>query len=595
MSISTSDLDFEKIKTKLKTYFKQSDEFGDYDFEASGLSNILDVLAYNTHVNGLTANMAINESFLSTAQLRSSVLQHAEALGYYPKSATAPTSYLNVSVTIPGGPGSLVLPEYTEFSADVDEVSYIFRTVNNVSAPNVNDTYTFDVEVKQGEPKARTFVVGSEDDDQVFVIPDENMDTSTVVVKVFDNFTTVNYTPYVNVNDALTINEDSTVYMLREASNGQYELFFGDGNVLGKSPVAGNKVRVEYLSTQGSAANTASDFIGSILSVGGSEYPIVVNSVVEAAGGSEKESISSIKRNAPALHATQKRLVTAQDYQSLIQSTFGQYVDNVIAWGGQDNVPPKFGSVFVSLDFKEGLSEQAQTEVKRIINDQLTSNISIMSIDTEFVDPKFTSLELDVSFNVDPAKTSTTVQSLEVQVKQLVQSYFENNLNTFNTTFRRSNLLARIDDLSSSILNSRIDVKVQQPVEGIVTGVEKDYTVEFPVVLATPDKDEHIVTTTIFTYKGERVLVKNELGSSRLQLFNLRNEVILNNVGSYDSSKGKVTLNALNVEDSSSIKISAKPANQSTVQPLRNYIISLDSSMLNVSSNKESGLNKVIL
>jgi hypothetical protein len=595
MSISTSDLDFEKIKTKLKTYFKQSDEFGDYDFEASGLSNILDVLAYNTHVNGLTANMAINESFLSTAQLRSSVLQHAEALGYYPKSATAPTAYLNVSVTIPGGPGSLVLPEYTEFSADVDEVSYIFRTVNNVSAPNVNDTYTFDVEVKQGEPKARTFVVGSEDDDQVFVIPDENMDTSTVVVKVFDNFTTVNYTPYVNVNDALTINEDSTVYMLREASNGQYELFFGDGNVLGKSPVAGNKVRVEYLSTQGSAANTASDFIGSILSVGGSEYPIVVNSVVEAAGGSEKESISSIKRNAPALHATQKRLVTAQDYQSLIQSTFGQYVDNVIAWGGQDNVPPKFGSVFVSLDFKEGLSEQAQTEVKRIINDQLTSNISIMSIDTEFVDPKFTSLELDVSFNVDPAKTSTTVQSLEVQVKQLVQSYFENNLNTFNTTFRRSNLLARIDDLSSSILNSRIDVKVQQPVEGIVTGVEKDYTVEFPVVLATPDKDEHIVTTTIFTYKGERVLVKNELGSSRLQLFNLRNEVILNNVGSYDSSKGKVTLNALNVEDSSSIKISAKPANQSTVQPLRNYIISLDSSMLNVSSNKESGLNKVIL
>jgi hypothetical protein len=595
MSISTSDLDFEKIKTKLKTYFKQSDEFGDYDFEASGLSNILDVLAYNTHVNGLTANMAINESFLSTAQLRSSVLQHAEALGYYPKSATAATAYLNVSVTIPGGPGSMVLPEYTEFSADVDEVSYIFRTMNNVSAPNVNDTYTFDVEVKQGEPKVRTFVVGSEDDDQVFVIPDENMDTSTVVVKVFDNFTTVNYTPYVNVNDALTINEDSTVYMLREAANGQYELFFGDGNVLGKAPVAGNKIRVEYLSTQGSIANTASEFVGSILSVGGSEYQIVVNSVVEASGGSEKESIASIKRNAPALHATQKRLVTAQDYQSLIGSTFSQYLNDVIAWGGQDNVPPKFGAVFVSLNFKEGLSEEAKTEVQRLIKDQLTSNISIMSIDTEFVDPEYTQLELNVSFNVDPAKTSSTVQALEVQVKQLVESYFENNLNTFNTTFRRSNLLSQIDDLSTAILNSRIDVKVQQSVPDVLVGFEKDYNVNFPIVLATPDKDEHIITTSSFVYKGQRVFIKNELGSNRLQIFNLSNEPILFNVGEYDPNRGRVTINALNIEESTNLKISAKPANQSTIKPLRNYIVTLDSGMLNVSSVKESGMNKVVL
>jgi hypothetical protein len=489
----------------------------------------------------------------------------------------------------------MVLPEYTEFSADVDEVSYIFRTMNNVSAPNVNDTYTFDVEVKQGEPKVRTFVVGSEDDDQVFVIPDENMDTSTVVVKVFDNFTTVNYTPYVNVNDALTINEDSTVYMLREAANGQYELFFGDGNVLGKAPVAGNKIRVEYLSTQGSIANTASEFVGSILSVGGSEYQIVVNSVVEASGGSEKESIASIKRNAPALHATQKRLVTAQDYQSLIGSTFSQYLNDVIAWGGQDNVPPKFGAVFVSLNFKEGLSEEAKTEVQRLIKDQLTSNISIMSIDTEFVDPEYTQLELNVSFNVDPAKTSSTVQALEVQVKQLVESYFENNLNTFNTTFRRSNLLSQIDDLSTAILNSRIDVKVQQSVPDVLVGFEKDYNVNFPIVLATPDKDEHIITTSSFVYKGQRVFIKNELGSNRLQIFNLSNEPILFNVGEYDPNRGRVTINALNIEESTNLKISAKPANQSTIKPLRNYIVTLDSGMLNVSSVKESGMNKVVL
>lgn len=587
MSISTSDLDFDKIKNKLKTYFKQSDEFADYNFEASGLSNILDVLAYNTHINGLTANMAINESFLSTAQLRSSVLQHAEALGYYPKSSTAPTAYLNVTVEAPSGPSRVVMPEYTQFRADVDEISYIFRTVNNVSAPKVDGTYTFDVEVKQGEPKARTFVVGADDDDQVFVIPDENLDSSTVVVKVFDNFNTVNYTPYVNIDKALTVNETSTVYMLREVANGHYELFFGDGNVLGRAPVAGNKIRVEYLSTKGAAANTASTFLGSLLSINGVEYPIIVNSVIEAAGGSGKESTTSIKRNAPALHATQKRLVTAQDYETLIKSTFSQYVDDVVAWGGQDNDPPKYGSVYVSLKFKQGLSDLAQQEVKQIINDQLTSNISIMSIDTEFVDPNESFLELDVHFNIDPSKTSTTAQSLEVNVSQLVQDYFRDNLNTFNTTFRRSRLLSRIDDFSQAILNSRVDVKIQERLEDMIVGIERDYVLNYPVMLASPDKDNHIITTSTFRSNGQLVLIKNELGSNRLQLFNTSNTPILNNIGRYDGATGTVYINALNIEESTLLKVSAIPANPSTISPPRNFIVSLDSNTLNVNGKRE--------
>ena len=587
MSISTSDLDFERIKTKLKTYFKQSDEFADYDFEASGLSNILDVLAYNTHINGLTANMAINESFLSTAQLRSSVLQHAEALGYYPKSSTAPVAYLNVTVTNPGGPDRIVLPELTEFQADVDDISYVFRTVNSVSAPKVDGTYTFDVEVKQGEFKARTFLVGSEDDDQVFVVPDENMDSSTVVVKVFDNFNTANYTPYVNVNQALTIDEDSTVYMLREIANGHYEIFFGDGNVLGKAPVAGNKIRVEYLSTQGAAANTASQFVGSLLSINGTEFPIIVNSVVEASGGSGKESTQSIKKNAPALHATQKRLVTAQDYQSLISSTFSQYLDDVVAWGGQDNDPPKFGTVFVSLNFKSDLTEQAQDEVKRVIKDQLTSNISIMSIDTDFVDPQNTFLELDVNFNIDSSRTSTTTQALLVQVAQLVRQYFSTNLETFNAVFRRSRLLAAIDSLSEAILNSSIDVKMQQRIENVLVGTESDYTTKFPVRLAEPDKDNHVITTTPFMYLGQMVSIRNQLGSNTLQLVGIGEEVILLNVGEYNNVTGAVTINAINIQEPTILKVSAIPANPSTIRPPRNYMISLEESLLSVDGLRE--------
>src|SRR6056300_1679187 len=97
--INSSSLDFDTIKAALKTKLRASSEFADYDFEASGLSNILDVLAYNTHLNGLVANIAINEAFLNSAQLRSSVVSHAEGIGYYPHSKTAAGATVGVTVS----------------------------------------------------------------------------------------------------------------------------------------------------------------------------------------------------------------------------------------------------------------------------------------------------------------------------------------------------------------------------------------------------------------------------------------------------------------------------------------------------------------
>ena len=101
-SIKSTQLDFDTIKASLKEFLKSKSEFADYDFEASGLSNIMDVLAYNTHYNGLLANFAINESFINTAQLRSSLVSHAESIGYVPRSYTSPQAKLNAQLTVTG-------------------------------------------------------------------------------------------------------------------------------------------------------------------------------------------------------------------------------------------------------------------------------------------------------------------------------------------------------------------------------------------------------------------------------------------------------------------------------------------------------------
>ena len=605
MTIQNSELDFFQIKSELKNYLEKQSEFQDYDFNASGLSSILDVLAHNTHINGLTANMAINESFLSSAQLRSSVVSHAETLGYSPKSQTSATAIVNITVSgQPNNLGTLTLPKHTIFNSTINESPYTFINTEECIATHdsITDTYVLrtlsgseNIQLKQGEVKTKSFIVGDTSDNSVYVIPDSRIDTTTMIVKVFDNFNTTTFKVYNNINDVSTITDESRVYIVRETSNGYYEMFFSDGNVLGEAPSANNLIQIEYISSSGADANgglifTSTENINN-------DIPITPVTVSASAGGASRETINSIKLNAPRSYTAQNRLVTANDYTAMISSNYGSYLKDVSAWGGNDNVPPQYGRVYISLVFLDGTSQSVQTQVKNQIRDQLTSNLSIMSIDTEFVDPLETFFEIQTTFNVDPIKNLTTLEALESNVRTLISQYVSDNLGTFGAIFRRSNLLSEIDNLSTAILNSRIDVKVQQRVTPSLN-VEKDYVLNYPCALSTTDKDTHVVTSTVFKNPTHgNVVIKNELGSNRLQMLDLDDVVKIQNIGSYDASKGEVKLNALNISQTGGdgLKISAIPTNQSTISPLRNYVITLDEEISNVNGLIDTGSTKVLL
>ena len=605
MTIQNSELDFFQIKSQLKTHMQQQPEFQDYDFDASGLSNILDVLAHNTHINGLIANMAINESFLSSSQLRSSAVSHAETLGYSPKSQTAATAVVNITVSgQPNNLGTLSIPENTMFTTSIDEVGFDFFNTETCTATYdiTTDSYVFrtlsgseNIQLKEGRIKTKTFIVGDTSDDSVYVIPDTQIDTTTMVVRIFDNYLSTDFQVYNNINDVTTITDDSKVYIVRESANGFYEMFFSDGNVLGQAPSANNRIEVEYIASSGSDANGGLVF--STNATVGSDITITPITVAASAGGDTKESIESIKLNAPRSYTAQNRLVTANDYTAMISSNYGSYLKDVSAWGGNDNVPPQYGRVYVSLVFLDGTSQSVQDQVKNQIKDQLTSNLSIMSIDTEFVDPLETFFEIQTTFNVDPIKNLTTLEALESNVSTLISQYVSDNLGTFGAIFRRSNLLSEVDNLSTAILNSRIDVKVQQRATPSLN-VEKDYVLNYPCALSTTDKDTHVVTSTVFKNPIHgNVVIKNELGSNRLQMLDLDGVVKIQNIGSYDASKGEVKLNALNISQVSgdSLKVSAVPANPSTISPLRNYVITLDEEISNVNGLIDTGSTKVLL
>ena len=618
MTVKTSDLDFASIKSSLKAHLQQQTEFADYDFEASGLSRILDVLAYNTHINGLTANMAVNESFLGSSQLRSSVLSHAETLGYTPKSKTSSAVTLSATVSIPSGPDTITIPAGSVFTGDVDDTTYTFTNLNPASASNVSDTYTLSIPVVEGSIKTKTFAVGNELDVQTYVIPDKKIDISTLRVVVYDNFTNVDiFNTYYNINNVATIDDDSRVYMIRETSNGYYEMFFGDGNILGKAPVAGNKIEIAYIVSNGSLANGADTFTGPNIAFEDEFYQLNITTTSPSAGGSEKESISSIKLNAPRGYTTQNRLVTANDYRAMILKNYSTYIRDAITWGGNDNIPPQYGKVFISLNYRDGVSEEVKAQQQTQMTNQLISNLSIMSIDAVFVEPEETFLELQTVFNLDASQTSTSVEQMKAVVNSTIQTYMLSDLSNFDSVFRRSNLLTRIDAISPAILNSRMTVKMQQrinmdqiiaDIEAQLTAngvtefddyIEQDYSIDFPVMLAEPDKDDHIVTSSVFKSNGQNVLIKNKLGSTQLQLLDVDNVVKIANVGYYEPANGKVYLNALRIDKigyvGTGVKMSATPANQSTIRPLRNYIITYDSGASSTQGFVDYGATKVLL
>lgn len=590
-TIQSSQLDFNTIKASLKTYLAQQPEFADYNFEASGLSNILDVLAYNTHMNGLIANFALNESFLTTAQLRSSVVSHAESLGYSPRSKRAAVAYLRLSIsnTNSGRSTTVTLPAYTKFTTHVEGVAYNFQTITpHTATDDGSGNYVFTttagsplIPVYEGRLTTKTFIVGSTSDDQIYVIPDENIDTVTLDVKVYDTLTGSSYKSYTTIRRAIRITSESTYYDIHESPNGYWDLHFGDGLTLGLAPVAGNKIVATYLATSGSLANTANRFSpATTISMDNANYNLNVTVLNAAAGGAAKEGIETIRQNAPIAFAAQQRLVTALDYKGVIIANYAAVTD-VTAWGGEDNFPPKYGKVLVSLKFADGVNTTAQQAIKDSIINDVTNNLAIVSIDTEFADPIVTYVGCQTYFNYNPNRTTVPVSVAETQVLNLIKSYSDSHLKVFGGSFRKSNLLAEIDNLSDAILDSRMDITLQRRFTPTLNAATS-YTVVFPISLAAPNAQTYTVTSNNFVYNSNVCSIKNKLSSNTLQVVAPDGTILVDNVGNYNPTTGVVTLTGLTLSSvvgyttNPEIKLSIIPANLATVKPTRNDILEVD-------------------
>ena len=493
-----TELDFDNIKSNLKTYLKGQTEFTDFDFEGSGMSVLLDTLAYNTHYNAFMANMAANEMFLDTAVKRNSVTSHAKALGYTPVSVKAAIAYVDVTVN-DANTASVVMPVGYAFNTTISGVGYQFVNVTTRTLQPTAGVYTFsNIPIYEGSWVTTNYTVNTNDSDQKFILNNDNVDISTLLVQIQTSSSDTTITTYTLANNLVEVKSTSTVYFTQETLDGEWEVYFGDG-VVGTALVDGNIVQLSYVVTNGTAANGAQSFTAAGALSGFNNINIAIQSA--ASGGAVAEKIDTIKYNAPFSYAAQNRTVTAADYKAIVPQLYSN-VKAIAVWGGEYNSPAVYGKVYISILPNTGTALTTSTKASIVT---LLKDYNVVSVTPEVIDLETTKVVPTINFKYDANATTQSASALASLITTSITSYSTSQLEKFESVFRYSKFTTLIDDVNPAILNNITNIKISKTFKPTLGSALK-YTISFSNALYNPHSG-HLasiagVTAVFFPQQG---------------------------------------------------------------------------------------------
>jgi len=594
-NLKVTELDFPDIKQNLKNYLKQQSEFNDYDFDGSGLSVLLDVLAYNTHYNALNAHYSLNEAFLDSAQIRGNVVTRAKLLGYVPRSVLSPRAQVNlvvdVSAEVGEKPSVLSLERGTKLNTVVEGEEFQYVVLETQQANLVGNIYTFsNVVIAEGTVRTLKYRVDNDIENQKFQLSDFNADTSSLRVRVQENEESTGFDIYTKFESLKNVDASSKVYYLQENASGYYEVFFGDG-VTGFKPSNNNVVTLDYIITEGVESNGANTF--SMVDNIGGYSSITLTTAVNASGGADQETLESIRFNAPLTFTTQNRAVTSEDYAAIIKKEFSN-IDSISTWGGEDNDPPDYGRVYIAI--KPLLSETLTTAEKTDITGAILKGKNVVSITPQIVDPNFTYLELDTFFKYNPNLTDRSSVELQTVVRDTISDYNFNNLNKFDGVFRHSQLTRAIDNSDPSILNTVVRPRMFQYITPTVdtnSVVElQNHTLTFVAPFyQSGSSTDFILTSTAFGlaaapttehFFGDEPIT----GSVNRRVFVYKvvsgtNVTVISDAGLLEPALGKLTLYNFRPNNTNRIRLTIIP-NSLDLAPKRDQLISIDNAFVTI-------------
>jgi hypothetical protein len=584
--INLTQVDFENYVEAICDYLNSQAEFSDYNFKGSGLSVLIDILAYNAVQNGFYLNMVANESFLDSSVLRKSAVGIAKHLGYTPRSVRSARASLRLTIDPDGLPDSITIPKGTLFTTNLNSKTYNFTVREAVVVLPTDETQyrVSEIEVVEGVVLTHRYTVGEVD---TYVIPNASVDTSVLTVKVQNSSVDTTTVVYTLSEDITEIGSDDTVYWLHENYDQRFQIQFGNGTI-GKALEDGNIVIIEYLVSAGEDANGCSSF--AYASTVADIDDIDVETLLVGYGGASEEDIDSIKFLAPLSYESQNRAVTRQDYETLIKRDYPN-IDAIRVWGGEDNIPPVYGKVFVAIKPVDGFV--LSTAEKEYLVDTIIQRRSVLSIQSEVVDPEYIYLLIDSEVNYKSGLTSLTEGEIRNLILSTITDYADTELNQFDKHLKHSRLVAAIDDADTSIQSNTTSITLKYLLEAELD-VETTYTIYFSNELSKGDvtNSDYCVSSDAFILDGYTCYFSDD-GTGNVIIYRLLNgsRVIVNDsIGTIDYSTGTVVIESFSpesiVSDETYIQLYATPK-YNNISCVRNQILIADESDITITLTNE--------
>jgi len=569
--LNISDLEFDKIKGNIKTFLSGQDTFTDYDFEGSGMSVMLDVMAYTTHYMGYYTNMAINESFLDTATLRNSVVSHAKTIGYIPKSITASEAIIKLSFDTTGqDPSYIPIDKGTMFSSNVNGTTQQFVTLETVNIfPDETGDFSGEIKVYQGSMKSLTWTWDSNIQQQFFV-PDSGCDRATLTLSV-------NGVHWENNQNLSELLPDSLTYFIQEGLDSVTELYFGN-DIFGKIPRDGYELEVMYLSTNGEPGNYISTVQNQVFSLTNAidgiydTNKVTIETINISSLGTEKENIETIRTTAPKSYERQNRAVTAEDYKTILVEKYPN-IDSISVWGGEDNDPPQYGAVFISIKPKHGLELSPLTKASLI--DDVLSKYNMLAITPIIVTPEYTYVDIDTTVKYNPLKTTLSSGEVQTVVIEDVKDFFQEEIAQFQVSLRFSKLSQTIDAADSAISNSLTTLKIYKKFYTQSSNTVGNYIFKFNNKINPGSAVSSVFGSTV---DGSSMALLDD-GQGNILLYDIISEGFISTTqGTVDYDSGIIELNGFNpvLDINTVISLYATPKSND-ISTLRNNLLVLNS------------------
>lgn len=545
-----NNLDFADIKAALREYMRSQSDFIDYDFEASALSQLLDVLAYNTYYTAFNTNMVVNELFLDSATLRDNVVALAKQLGYNPKSTTSPMAVVDTTITFTGtAPAAVIFKAGSGFVTNYDGSLYRFVLSADRRAEVINGVATFaDIEIYEGSLITTRTTVDTTLKDQRFLINNPSADLTTLKVRVFQSANSSVYEEYEVADNILDIGSEDKIYFVNEIEDETYEIFFGDG-FIGKKLDNNQVIEMSYIVTNGVATNGARtfNFNGQLTDADGFTinvpFNINVNTISNANGGAEIESISKIKFNAPKFYGSQNRAVTANDYSAIVRNLYPS-ISDIIVFGGEDQEPPAYGKVFIAVKPSEAasLSSYTKNELKKSLK-----KYTIASIQPEFIDPSILYIEISSEIFYDGVKTILLPAQVAAKASSAITEYLQTSLTEkFNGKFRYSKFISVIDNAERAINSNNTNITMRKDFYAqINSSTYYEICYQNPFLEDCNGPVASSTGMTVFEYPEYTTYLEDRSGKMILyRLDSTTGEKILLNdsIGDIDYAKGEIML-----------------------------------------------------